>query len=278
MRIAVIGGDNVVGAELMNKLVHRGHDVPTTLQDAEVSSATVKRIVEAIAGCEVVIDATAASACDSAAALELLHGLRGNVTRAESIVRAKHHVTLSAVGTDRLLGSGYFRAQMAQEELVQRSLIPHTILRATQTFDFMDRILRSVVHEPTVRVPPALCQPVASDEIAAALADIATAAPLNDVVEIAGPELFQLDEFLRRLMRVNGDSRRIVADPEARFFGAALSRDTLIPDDGAILGVTRLEDWLRYAAPKPGEDTPSSTRYRGADSKGRGDQMSHVYP
>jgi uncharacterized protein YbjT (DUF2867 family) len=147
-----------------------------------------------------------------------------------------------------MLDSGYFRAKMAQEDLIKASPIPHTILRSTQFFDFLPRIAEPDVNGVSVRVSPAFVQPTAADEVAAALADITAAAPRNDMIEHAGPELFRLDEVVRRVMDANRDAREVITDPRARYFGAELRDDTLTPDEGAIIGVTRFDDWLKYSS------------------------------
>ena len=242
MKIVVIGGSGLVGAQLVNTLRHRRHDVLAASSRTGVNTITGEGLAEAVAGSSVVIDVTNSPAFDDATAMEFFQTSCRNLVAAAETARVKHHVALSVVGTDRLLESGYFRAKMAQEDLLRASLVPHTILRATQFFEFVERIACSDAEE---RVSPAYIQPMASEEVAAALADLATAAPRNGMIEAAGPEMFHLDEMVRRVRRLNEDRREVITDPRARYYGAELRDDTLTPDEGAILGVTRFDQWLK---------------------------------
>jgi len=242
MKIVVIGGSGLVGTQLVNTLRHRRHDVLAASSRTGVNTITGEGLAEAVAGSSVVIDVTNSPAFDDATAMEFFQTSCRNLVAAAETARVKHHVALSVVGTDRLLESGYFRAKMAQEDLLRASLVPHTILRATQFFEFVERIACSDAEE---RVSPAYIQPMASEEVAAALADLATAAPRNGMIEAAGPEMFHLDEMVRRVRRLNEDRREVITDPRARYYGAELRDDTLTPDEGAILGVTRFDEWLK---------------------------------
>jgi uncharacterized protein YbjT (DUF2867 family) len=244
MRIVVVGGSGLVGAKLVNNLRHRGHDVLAASRRSGVDTVTGEGLAEALMGARVVVDATNSPTFEDPAAFEFFQTSCRNLLAAEEAARVKHHVVLSIVGTDRLLESGYFRAKMAQEDLVRSSPIPHTILRSTQFYEFMPRIPESDADGRIVRASPALVQPLASGEVAAALADLATAAPRNSMLEFAGPELFRLDEIVQRVMQAYQDSREVISDPQARYFGAPLSEDTLTPDEGAIIGVACFDDWL----------------------------------
>lgn len=244
MRIAVIGGSGLVGAQLVNTLRHRRHDVLAASTRTGVNTVTGDGLAEAVAGSSVVVDVTNSPALDDATSLKFFETSCRNLIAAAETARVRHHVVLSVVGTDRLLASGYFRAKMIQEDLVRTSLIPHTVLRATQFFEFVERIARSDADE---RVSPAFIQPIASEEVAAALADLATAPPRNGMIEAAGPEMFRLDEMVRRVRRIHQDRREVITDPGARYYGAELREDTLTPDEGAILGVTRFDEWLKYS-------------------------------
>lgn len=244
MRITVIGGSGLVGAQLVSTLRHRRHEVLAASRRTGVDTVTGAGLVEAIAGSSVVIDVTNSPAFDDATSLKFFETSCRNLVAAAEAARVKHHVVLSIVGTDRLLDSGYFRAKMIQEDLVRTSLIPHTVLRATQFFEFVERIARSDSDE---RVSPAFIQPIASEEVAAALADLATASPRNGMIEAAGPETFRLDEMVRRVRRIHQDGRAVVTDPGARYYGAKLREDTLTPDEGAILGITRFDEWLKVS-------------------------------
>jgi uncharacterized protein YbjT (DUF2867 family) len=244
MRITVIGGSGLVGAQLVSTLRHRRHEVLAASPRTGVNTVTGEGLAEAVAGSSVVIDVTNSPAFDDATSLKFFETSCRNLIEAAEAARVKHHVVLSVVGTDRLLDSGYFRAKMIQEDLVRTSLIPHTVLRATQFFEFVERIARADSDE---RVSPAFIQPIASEEVAAALADLATASPRNGMIEAAGPEMFRLDEMVRRVRRIHQDRRAVVTDPGARYYGAELREDTLTPDEGAILGVTRFDEWLKYS-------------------------------
>lgn len=260
MRIVVIGGSGLVGAKLVSTLRHRGQDALAASRRSGVDAVTGEGLAAALVGANVVVDVTNSLSFEDTAVLEFFQTSCRNLLAAEEAAHVKHHVALSVVGTDRLLDSSYFRAKIVQENLIRTSPIPHTILRSTQFFEFMPRIAQPDVDGHAVRVSPAFVQPVASDEVAAALADIAAAAPWNGMIEHAGPELFRLDAIVRRVMETNQDPREVVTDRHARYFGAELSDDTLTPDEGAIIGVTRFDDWLKHSL----DLAPISQQARGA--------------
>lgn len=268
MRIVVIGGSGLVGAKLVHTLRHRGHDVTSASRRSGVDTFTGEGVAEAVAGARVVIDVTNSPSLDDEAAMAFFTTSGRHLLAAEEAARVKHHIALSIVGTDRMLASGYFRAKMTQEDLMKSSPIPHTILRSTQFFDFMPRIGQPDANPRAVRVAPVFVQPIAADEVAAALADLATAAPRNDMVEHAGPEVFRLDEIVRRVLKTQHDSREVITDPRARYFGAELYDDTLTPDEGAIIGVTRFDDWLQTAPRSTAVETrrPRSLQERTSSS------------
>jgi uncharacterized protein YbjT (DUF2867 family) len=245
MRIVVVGGSGRVGTKLVSTLRHRDHDVLAVSRRSGVNTLTGEGLDAALAGAKVVIDVTNSPSLEDAAALEFFRTSSRNLLAAEEAAHVKHHIVLSIVGTDRLLDGGYFRAKMTQEELAKSASIPHTVLRSTQFFDFLWEIPEPDTNGRTVRVSPASVQPIAADEVAAALADLAVAAPRNDMIEHAGPELFHLDAIVQRVLSEKRDSREVVPDPHARYFGAELQEDTLTPDEGAIIGVTRFDDWLK---------------------------------
>lgn len=245
MRIVVVGGSGLIGAKLVTTLRHRGQDVLAASPRSGVNTITCEGLAEAIAGAQVVVDVTDSPSFDDQAVMEFFRISSRNLLAAEEAAHVRHHVALSVVGADRLPESGYFRAKMTQEELIERSRIPHTILRATQVFEFMGRIAESSTDGHAVRVSRARIQPIASDEVAAALADVAVSAARNYMIEMAGPELFRLDEIIRRALAAGRDPREVVTDPCARYFGAKLNNDALTPDDGAIIGVTRFDEWVR---------------------------------
>jgi uncharacterized protein YbjT (DUF2867 family) len=244
MRIVVVGGSGRIGAQVAAILRHRGHDVVAASRRSGVDSVTGEGVAAAVAGARVVIDVTNADSFESETAVEFFRASSRTLLAAERQARVRHHIALSIVGTDRMLDSPYFRAKMTQEALIAASPIPHTILRSTQFFDFMTRIGQSDRATDSVHVSPAYAQPVAAAEVAAALADLATAEPRNDMIEHAGPELLRLDEVVRRVMEAQNDPREVTTDPHARYFGALLRNDTLIADEGAIIGVTRFDHWL----------------------------------
>jgi uncharacterized protein YbjT (DUF2867 family) len=248
MRVVVIGGSGLVGAKLVSTLRHRGHDVLAASRRSGVDTVSGEGLVDALAGAMVVVDVSNSPSFENAAAMEFFRASSRNLLAAEATAHVRHHVALSIVGTDRLLDSGYFRAKMTQEDLIKASPIPHTILRSTQFFDFLPRIAEPDLDKSVVRASPAFVQPIAAIEVAAALADLTAASPRNDMIEHAGPELFRLDEVVRRVMQANQDPREVIADRHARYFGAELGEDTLIPDEGAIIGVTRFDDWLKHVA------------------------------
>jgi uncharacterized protein YbjT (DUF2867 family) len=248
MKIVVIGGSGLIGSKLVNKLREDGHEPLAASPDSGVDTITGEGLAEAVEGAEVVVDVANAPAWEDAAVLEFFQTSSRNLVAAEAAAGVGHHVALSVVGTDRLPESGYFRAKVAQEEIVKAATVPYTILRATQFFEFIGRIADSSTAGNTVRLPPALVQPEAADDVAAALADVAVDAPVNGIVELAGPERFRLDELAQRVLSANNDPRQVAADVHARYFGAELNDQSLIPGDDARIAPTRFEDWLRGSA------------------------------
>jgi uncharacterized protein YbjT (DUF2867 family) len=251
MKIVVIGGSGLIGTKLVTDLRQRGHDVVAASPSSGVNTITGEGLAEAVAGAQVVADVANAPSFEDKAVLEFFETSGRNLLAAEAAAGVGHHVALSVVGTDRLLESGYFRAKMAQENLIKASQVPYTILRSSQFFEFLNGIAQSATDGQTVRLSPALVQPVASDDVAAALADVTLAPPVNGTVELAGPERVRLDEIVRRLLDANQDPRRVVADVHARYFGAELNDKSLTPGDNPRIGPTRFEDWLsRFHASK----------------------------
>jgi uncharacterized protein YbjT (DUF2867 family) len=247
MKIVVIGGSGLIGSKLVDKLRQAGHDPLAASPETGVDILTGDGLADALEGAEVVVDVANAPAWDDAAVLDFFQTASRNLLAAESAAGVRHHVTLSVVGIDRLPESGYFRAKVAQEELVKAGPIPFTIVRATQFFEFIGRIADSSTDGDTVVLPPALVQPEAADDVAGTLADVALGAPLNGTVELAGPEAFPLDELARRVLRAKGDARRVTADPKVRYFGAELDDSSLTPGDDARIAPTRFEEWLSNA-------------------------------
>jgi len=244
MKIVVIGGTGLIGSKLVEKLRGAGHEPLAASPDTGVNTLTGEGLDEALAGADVVVDVSNAPAWEDAAVLDFFQTSSRHLGDAETKAGVGHHVALSVVGIDRLPASGYFRAKVAQEEAVKATPIPYTILRATQFFEFIGRIADSSADGDTVRLAPVLVQPEAADDVAAALADVATNPPLNDTVELAGPEAYRLDELARRVLRAKGDGRQVKADVHARYFGAELDDHSLTPGDNPRIAPTRFEDWL----------------------------------
>jgi uncharacterized protein YbjT (DUF2867 family) len=209
-----------------------------------VNIVTGEGLAEALAGAQVVVDVANSPSFEDKAVLEFFEKSGHQIAAAEAAAGVGHHIALSVVGTDRMLASGYFRAKTAQENLIKSSGIPYTIVRATQFFEFVGSIAQSATDGQTVRLPPALMQPVASDDVAAVLADIAVAKPVNSMIELAGPERIPLDEFVGRYLRANRDARKVTRDAQARYFGTEVNDQSLTPGDNPHLGRTRFDDWL----------------------------------
>ena len=250
MKIVVIGGSGLIGTKLVNKLRERDHEVVAASPSSGVNTITGEGLAKALAGAQVVVDVANSPSWEDKAVLEFFETSGRNLLAAEAAAGVRHHVALSVVGTERLLESGYFRAKMAQEELIQASKIPYTIVRATQFFEFVNGIAQTATEGQTVRLPPALMQPIVSDDVAAALADIAIEAPVNGMVELAGPELIRQDELVRRFLSAKQDARQVVTDVHARYFGIELNDQSLTPGDNPRIGPTRFEDWLSRSIPQ----------------------------
>jgi uncharacterized protein YbjT (DUF2867 family) len=248
MKIVVIGGAGLIGSRLVTKLQARGHDVLAASPGTGVNSVTGEGLREAVSGAQVVVDVSNAPDWDDDAVMHFFQTSSRNLLAAEAAAGVGHHVALSVVGTDRLTESGYFRAKLVQEELIESSSIPYSIVHATQFFEFMDGIADSATDSNTVRLPPALIQPMAADDVASGLARVASGSPVNGIVEIAGPEEFRLDELIRGVLKARNDPREVITDPEARYFGIAPSGRTLLPGDGAWIGGVRFDDWRKDAA------------------------------
>ena len=252
MKIVVIGGTGLIGSKLVEKLRADGHDPLAASPNTGVDIITGHGLAEALAGAQVVVDVSNAPNWDDAAVMDFFLTSARNILTAETAAGIGHHVALSVVGTDRLQGSGYFRAKLAQEEALKAAPIPSTILRATQFFEFIGRIADAAADGPRIPLSPALMRPVAADDVAAALADVATQAPVNGVVELAGPEPLRLDELARRVLQARGDDRTVIADPDARYYGTKLDDRSLVPGDDARIGSTHFADWLRRSTAPAG--------------------------
>jgi uncharacterized protein YbjT (DUF2867 family) len=251
MKIVVIGGTGLIGSKLASLLRQRAQEVMAASPDSGVNTLTGEGLAEALAGAQVVVDLTNSPSFEDAAVMKFFETSGRNLLTAEGAAGVKHHVALSIVGADRLQDSGYLRAKIAQEGLIKASGIPYTILRSTQFFEFMGRVADSFSDGETVRVPPALVQPIFSDDVVAALADIVLNPPKNATVEVAGPEKLRFDEVIRRVLGKNNDTRQVTTDIHARYFGTELNDQSLVPASNPRLGATRFESWLsRAASPK----------------------------
>jgi uncharacterized protein YbjT (DUF2867 family) len=249
LKIVVIGGSGLIGAQLVDKLRKQGHEVVAASPSSGVNAVTGEGLAEALAGTQVVVDVANSPSWEDQAVLEFFETSSRNLLAAEATAGVRHHVALSVVGTERLLASGYFRAKIAQEKLIEASKIPYTIVRATQFFEFVNGIVHLTTEGQAVRLSPVLMQPIASADVADALANVASNAPANEMVEIAGPESIRLDELARQYLTATGDVRQVTIDPAAGYFGAEVDDRSLRPGVGARLGSTRFEDWLRHAQP-----------------------------
>lgn len=249
MKIVVIGGTGLIGSKLVGNLRERGHDVLAAAPNTGVNTITREGLAEALNGADVVVDVANAPVWEDKAVLDFFETSGRNLLAAEAAAGVRHHIALSIVGSERLPDNGYFRAKVAQENLIKASGIPYTILRATQFFEFVGGIAQSATAGQEIRLSPALIQPIASDDVAEALADVAVALPVNGTIEIAGPEAIPLDELVRRFLRATEDQRKVLPDVHARYFGAVLDDQSLTPGDNPRIGAIRFEDWLgRQAA------------------------------
>ncbi|WGS21713.1 MULTISPECIES: SDR family oxidoreductase [unclassified Bradyrhizobium] len=244
MKIVVIGGTGLIGTKLADKLLRKGHEVIRAAPSTGVNTITGEGLEKALSGAEIVVDVANSPSFEDNAVLKFFETSGRNLLAAEAAAKVRHHVALSVVGTDRLQECGYFRAKLAQEDLIKASGIPYTILRATQFFEFIGGIVDTSADRQIVRLSPALIQPVSSEDVAAALADVTLGAPVNGLVELAGPERFSLDDFARKYLVATKDPRKVVADIHARYFGAELDDRSLTPGGDARLGSMRFEDWL----------------------------------
>ncbi len=244
MKIVVIGGTGLIGSKTAAILRQGGHDVVAASPNTGVNTITGDGLKEVIPGAQVVIDLANSPSFEDKAVLEFFETSGRNLLAAETAAGVRHHVALSIVGTDRS-DNGYFRAKVAQEKLIKASSIPYTIIRSTQFMEFLGAIADSGAKGNMVRISPGLFQPIASDDVAAAVADVAVAAPRNGIVEIAGPERAPFNEIVARYLKAVGDRREVVSDPEARYFGGRVEERSLVPLGEARLGRVGLDEWIR---------------------------------
>jgi uncharacterized protein YbjT (DUF2867 family) len=244
MRIVVIGGHGRIGSQLVRELGALGHDVVAADLGSGVNTLTGEGLAGALDGADVVIDVSNSPSFEDAAVLEFFRTSTGNILAAEKAAGVGHHVALSVVGADRLPDSGYLRAKVVQERLIEDSGVPYSIVRATQFFEFVDGIADAATVGDTVRVPAALIQPMAAAEVVGAVRRVAVGPPIHGVVEVGGPEPFRFDVLIRLGLNAHDDPRHVVADPGARYFGTTLADTSLLPGEHAQLAETRFQDWL----------------------------------
>jgi uncharacterized protein YbjT (DUF2867 family) len=255
MKIVVIGGTGLIGSKLVTKLREQGHEAVAASPQSGVNTLTGEGLAEALKGASVVVDVTNSPSWEDAAVMKFFETSTRNQLAYEASAQVGHHVALSVVGTERLLASGFFRAKMAQENLIKASSIPYSIVRATQFFEFVKGIADFSTEGNRVRLPAALIQPMAANDVASAVGRVAMSAPVNGTVEVGGPEKFRLDELARRALAAWNDPREVVTDPHARYYGIEVSERTLLPGDDARLGDTRFDTWLTQPAAKAAAGT-----------------------
>jgi uncharacterized protein YbjT (DUF2867 family) len=250
MKVVIIGGSGLIGSKLVARLREQGHEAVPASPDSGVNTLTGEGLADVLPGAAVVVDVSNSPSFEDAAVLKFFETSTSNLLAAEAAAGVGHHVALSVVGSDRAPDSGYLRAKVAQEKLIRNSSIPHSIVRATQFFEFFKRIADEATHGDTVRIAPVLFQPIAAEDVAKAVGQVAVSAPVNGIVEIAGPQQFRFDEFIRLGLAARQDPRVVIADPNAHYFGAELGERTLVPEADARLGEIRFEDWLGKSAPQ----------------------------
>ena len=244
MKLVIIGGTGLIGSKLVAKLREHGHEAVPASLDTGVNTLTGEGLAEALQGASVVVDVSNSPSFEDAAVMEFFTTSTRNLLKAAGAAGVTHYVALSVVGTERIPDSPYLRAKNAQETLIKSAGIPYSIVRATQFFEFVNRIADEATVRTTVRLPSALIQPMAADDVAQSVGEIAVGAPVNGTVEVAGPQQFRFDELIRQGLAARSDPREVVVDLHARYFGAELGERSLIPGSEARLGESRFEEWL----------------------------------
>ncbi len=251
MKIVVIGGTGRIGSKAVQILAEQGHEVVAAAPSTGVNAVTGEGLSDVLAGASVVADLSNSPSFDDGPSMEFFTKSTTNLLAAEAEAGVQHHVALSVVGTDFLARqSGYFLAKQAQEDLISAGPIPYTIVHATQFFEFLGFIADSATEGNTVTLPPALCQPMAAADVSKAMANAALGDPVNGIVEVGGPKAYPLPDLIRTVLTAHGDSRDVVSDPAAKYWGVAIEERTLVPDDGATLLDTKLEDWILESSAK----------------------------
>lgn len=251
MKIVVIGGTGLIGSKVVALLGGQGHEAIAAAPNTGVNTITGEGLAAALDGADVVVDVANSPSFEDRAAMDFFQTAGRNVTAAEVAAGVKHHVALSVVGTDRLQASGYFRAKLAQEQMIQASPIPYTIVHATQFFEFVRGIADFSMKDGAVHLPEAPFQPMAAQDVAAAVAEAALAVPANGIVEVAGPESFPLRQLVAAVLAYDKDPRPVVSDPSAPYFGVQVDEGTLMPGPDARPGTTRFDWWLTHVPPPP---------------------------
>jgi uncharacterized protein YbjT (DUF2867 family) len=247
MKVVVIGGSGLIGSKLVDKLTEHGHEAVAASPNSGVNTLTGEGLAEVMDGASVVVDVSNSPSFEDAAVLDFFETSTRNLLAAEAVAGVSHHVALSIVNADGVPDSGYLRAKVAQERLITSSGVPFSIVRATQFFEFLERIADAATDGDVVRLPPVLIQPIAADDVAAKVGKVSVSTPLNGIVEIAGPEAFGFDKFVKAGLDARNDSRRVVVDPAAQYFGATLDERSLVPGEGAQLGATSFAEWLKQS-------------------------------
>ena len=250
MKIVVIGGTGLIGSKTVERLRKKGHDVLPASPNSGVNTVTGEGVAEALAGAQVVIDLANSPSFEEKAAIDFFEKAGHNLFAAEKKAGVRHHVALSVVGTDRLQAMGYFRAKALQEKMIRESGIPYTIVHATQFFEFTGAIAQSGTAGTAVRLPPVAFQPIAADNVADVMADVALAAPVNGMIEIAGPDRGKLNEFVARYLKATNDPREVTADKNAPYFEVQADDMTLVPGNDARIGAIHFDEWLSHSARK----------------------------
>ncbi|MBA8881039.1 SDR family oxidoreductase [Phyllobacterium myrsinacearum] len=245
MKIVVIGGTGLIGSKTVERLRKKGHEVMAASPNSGVNTITGEGLAEALKGAQIVLDLANSPSFEDEAVLEFFQTSGRNLLAAGAVAGVKHHIALSVVGTERLQDSGYFRAKLAQEQLIKSSGIPYTIVHSTQFFEFLSGIAQSGTVGQTVHLSPAYVQPIASDDVADAMAAVALAEPANGTIEIAGPERVRLHELVGRYLNAMNDTRTIEADVHAKYFGAELNDQSLVPVGKARLGSIGFDEWFK---------------------------------
>lgn len=251
MKVVIIGGTGLVGSKVAHKLKAKGHEAIAAAPSTGVDTISGKGLAEALEGAQVVVDVSNSPSFEDRPAMDFFETSGRNIAAAEQMADIRHHVALSVVGTDRLQESGYFRAKLAQEQMIKTSGIPYTLIRATQFFEFMRSIAQTATSGVVVRLPPVEFQPMAAEDVASAIADAALAEPLNRMIEIAGPQAFTLDEAVRKVLKYDHDPRKVMADPAAPYYGIHIAGTELMPGREARIGQTKFDWWIEHVAPPP---------------------------